>query len=224
MKKIVLGISPRFEMDDGNRYMRIQETYIKALDFDNIIQIGIIDSKNIEAILDMCDGFLVTGGIDIDPSWYNENNELNLSCHIDYEMDKVDKLIIEYAFKHNKPLLGICRGIQCIAAYLGGSLYQDLNHDGISHPLLSLHSHVVTKVENFGLAKLLPDEFVTNSYHHQAVKDIPNDFKILFKNNDTIEMIESTKKPILGVQWHPEKSIDDKYSKIIFNYFLNYFK
>lgn len=224
MKKYIIGISPRYEISEGNRYMRIQETYTKALNRDDIIEIGIVDSNNILDTLEMCDGFLITGGIDIDPRWYNETNDHELSRSIDYRMDEIDRIIIQYAYEHDKPLLGICRGIQCIAAFLGGSLYQDLEYNKISHPLIDEHSHMVKKQDNYGISTILPDEFKVNSYHHQAVKDVPKDFKVLYKNEETIEMIESTTKPILGVQWHPEKSIDDEHSQVIFNYFFNYLK
>ena len=93
-----------------------------------------------------------------------------------------------------------------------GSINLDNPHEGIYHN--------VTKVENFGIAKLLPDEFKVNTYHHQCPKDLPKGFKKLFVNYDIIEMIEHESLPILATQWHPER-IDSNESRIIMKYFFD---
>ena len=224
MKKFIIGLSPRFIHEENNDFIRVASAYNEAVKKENIVPLIIMDTPNLEDLLNLCDGFIIIGGNDIDPIDYNESNDLNLSRGINRRMDEIDKEIILHAKKHNKPMLGICRGIQAIAVYLGGSLHQDLNHANISHPMIDNTHHMVKKVNNYGVAKLLPDEFMVNTYHHQAVKQVPNDFLILYQNADTIEMIESTKQPILAVQWHPEKLINDKYSRIIFDYFYRYFK
>ena len=223
MKKFILGISPRYNFE-GQNFVRVASYYIEAVQRDNIIPFIIVKSPNLKDTLALCDGFLVIGGNDIDPKYYHENNDLFLSQEINNELDEIDKAIVEYAYENNKPMMGICRGIQAITTFLGGTLYQDLHYNGIKHPLIEEHKHYIDKVENYGIAQKLPNHFLINSYHHQAVKDVPKDFKILYKNADTIEMIESTTKPILAVQWHPEKMIEDENSQIIFNYFFDMFK
>jgi putative glutamine amidotransferase len=120
-------------------------------------------------------------------------------------------------------MFGICRGVQAICAFMGGKLVQDLKHENINHPLTEEHKHYIDKVNNIGVAKLLPDHFLINSYHHQAVKVVPEGFEILFKNDQTIEAIEHTSLPILGVQWHPERFYTEE-SAIIFDYFFKMIK
>ncbi|MDE7161150.1 MAG: gamma-glutamyl-gamma-aminobutyrate hydrolase family protein, partial [Anaeroplasmataceae bacterium] len=90
------------------------------------------DFITLETDLTSFDGFLLPGGYDLDPKLYHEKNYA--SNHIDEEMDKLDFRIIEYAAQTKKPLLGICRGIQSINVYFGGTLKQDIrNHMDENH-------------------------------------------------------------------------------------------
>lgn len=223
MHKKVIGISPRFWSNETQEYIRVGVQYTNQLQREDIIPIIIVDSSNLEDTLNMCDAFLIIGGDDIDPVCYGDNNDLGLSKDIHPVCDKVDKAIIEHGVKNKKPMFGICRGIQAIAAFMGGTLVQDLKHENISHPLVEDHKHYIDKVNNFGVAKLLPDHFLINSWHHQAVKQAPQGFEIIFKNDETIEAIEHTTLPILGVQWHPERFYTAE-SKIIFDYFFDMIK
>lgn len=222
MKKIVIGISPRNEILDQSSFIRVNEQYLKQLDKEFIIPLILVPNTNIEDQLNMCDGFLDIGGADIDPKYYNQNNDLGLSKEISPDLDKIDELIIKHAVKYKKPYFGICRGLQVLAAFLGGSLYQDLETAHVNHPLIETHLHTVKKVNNFGVSEKLPDEFKVNSYHHQAIDKVPEGFKVLYKNGDTIEAIEHESLPILAVQWHPERYITDE-SYVFFNYFFDLF-
>lgn len=223
MHKKVIGISPRFWSNETQEYIRVGVQYTNQLQREDIIPIIIVDSPNLEDTLNMCDAFLIIGGDDIDPVCYGDNNDLGLSKDIHPVCDKVDKAIIEHGVKNKKPMFGICRGVQAITAFMGGTLVQDLKHENVSHPLVEDHKHYIDKVNNFGVAKLLPDHFLINSWHHQAVKQAPQGFEIIFKNDETIEAIEHTTLPILGVQWHPERFYTAE-SKIIFDYFFDMIK
>ena len=86
-----------------------------------------------------------------------------------------------------------------------------------------INKHYVDKVTNFGVAKLLPDHFLINSWHHQAVKVVPEGFEVLFKNDETIEAMEHKTLPIVAVQWHPERFYTAE-SKVIFDYFFDLIK
>ena len=205
MSKKIIGISPRFWSNETQEYVRVGVQYTNQLQRDDLIPFIIVDSVNLEDTLNLCDGFLIIGGDDLNPETYGESNELGLSKDIHPIADKVDKAIIDHAIKNKKPILGICRGIQSICAFMGGKLVQDLKYEQISHPLTEDHKHYVDKVSNIGVAKLLPDHFLINSWHHQAVKIAPEGFEVIFKNDETIEAIEHTTLPILGVQWHPER-------------------
>lgn len=220
MKQKIIGITPRYYLnDEGKKFLRVSQFYLDYIQNQNIISIILTPSENLSQILDLCDGFLVLGGDDMDPTYYGETNDLGLSKEIDPVIDIIDQQVIEYAVANKKPMLGICRGIQSIVAFLGGSLYQDINHFNLNHPHEGIY-HNVTKVENFGVAKLLPDEFMVNTYHHQCPKVLPKGFKKLFVNHDIIEMVEHESLPIIATQWHPER-INTKESKIIVDYFIS---
>lgn len=145
------------------------------------------DFITLETDLSGFDGFLLPGGYDLDPSLYNEDNYA--SKHIDEEMDQLDFKIIEYAVKNKKPLLGICRGIQSINVYFGGSLKQDiLNHMNENH-----------------FIKFNNQYMLVNSFHHQSIARLAPSLQVLGTSLDgEIEIIKHQSLPIYGVQFHPE--------------------
>lgn len=217
MKKYIVGVTPRPNQTETNTFIRVNRNYIDQLTSRDLVPIILTPGSDLNHVLPLCDGFLIIGGDDFNPTIYGENNNLNLSKDIDDELDALDKTIIMHAVEHKKPVLGICRGHQALSAVFGKALHQDIDNSKLYHP----HDdklHNVTKVTNYGVATRLPDEFQVNTYHHQCTKDLADGFVVLFKNHDVIEAIEHTSLPILGVQWHPER-LDTNETKIIFEYF-----
>ena len=217
--KQVIGIIPRVTEQNNQSFIKVAKNYYRYFNNENYVVMIIIDQVNLLDQLSICDGIIITGGYDINPTYYNENNDLNLSTDISDELDLFDKKVIEYCYKTKIPMLGICRGMQGFGAFLeGGKLVQDLAYYHISHPTINEHEHYVEKVNNYGIAEKLPDHFMINSFHHQAILVPPKDFIVLFKNGDTIEAMQSTTHPIIAFQWHPERYFT-KESDIIFAYF-----
>lgn len=222
MKKIIIGVTPRINQNEENTYIRVHRNYIDRLTKLNMTPIILTPGSSLDLVLPLCDGFLVIGGDDYNPTMYNETNDNNLSKDINDEMDRLDSKIIHFAINNKKPVLGICRGHQAFSAVFGYALYQDISASNLNHPIID-KMHEVTKVNNFGLSKELPDKFITNTFHHQATKDLPKDFVVLYKNHDIIEAIQHKSLPLIGIQWHPER-MDTNESTIIFNYFKGMFK
>ena len=83
------------------------------------------DREELEQLASLCDGFLLTGGNDVQPSLYGEKPLEGLveCCR---KRDELESIVLSWALENDRPVLGICRGIQFINTYLGGSLYQDL--------------------------------------------------------------------------------------------------
>lgn len=220
MNKKIIGISPRFSIHAGAlvNYLKINSDYLQQILNRNGFPLVLIDEETLDETLPQCDGILIIGGDDIDPKYYNENNDKQQSKDIDEYTDRVDQKIITYAVEHGIPTLGICRGLQAMAAFLGGSLHQDIKDAGLNHPSED-KKHQVTRVNSTILTDLLPDSFLVNTYHHQAIKNVPDGFIVTYMNHDVIEAIEHKALPILGVQWHPERFYT-KESEIIFDYFF----
>jgi putative glutamine amidotransferase len=164
--------------------------------------------------IDRCDGLMVTGGPDIDAAYYGENN-MTYNGELSPYRDVMELALIKKAIQNNKPVLGICRGIQVINVAMGGTLYQDI-HEQLKDRQLIKHSQsaprwystheVVIKKESLLWDALNVEKVHVNSFHHQAVKDIAPDFEATAWSEDgIIECIEYSKDCfVVGVQWHPE--------------------
>ena len=214
MKKgIIIGATPRFITEDGILKYFINETYVQAMNsigFNTIVLT--LDNPNFEAVLDLCDGFLVTGGIDVHPKWFNE--EMNGTGEVNERLDMIDKQVIDYAVKNKKPLLGICRGHQVINVFMGGSLIQDIgtSHRSTRHDIISFENDLLK----------FKKQFNANSYHHQVVKDLaPGLIEVARSHDNYNEAYVSYEYPIVSVQWHPEKTPNEDSSKLIFECFKN---
>ncbi|MCR5627841.1 MAG: gamma-glutamyl-gamma-aminobutyrate hydrolase family protein [Lachnospiraceae bacterium] len=179
-------------------------------------------------LIDKCDGLLFTGGQDVSPKLYDEEPLDCVECCV--ERDKMETIVLKRAIETDKPLLGICRGIQFINAALGGTLYQDLP---LQHPSLTEHHqkppyeipvHRAELIENTPLRKCLGrDKISVNSYHHQAVKEVAPELKPMALSEDGIT--EAVYRPgntfLWAVQWHPEFSYTtDENSAEIFKAFV----
>lgn len=157
-----------------------------------------------------CDGFVVLGGDDVNPKRYNEENYA--SSPVEEEIDELDLRVIDYAVKNNKPLFGICRGLQIINVYFNGTLKQHiLNHDKDYHNILLVEDYF-----NF------PNNEVVNTFHHQSIKKIGDGLKVIYYSPDgEIEYIVHEKYPIMATQFHPEKEEKNQFSMLILEQFKN---
>lgn len=217
--KPLIGIVPRVMTYSNNYKIQVNLSYLTPFDKRGVSAIILpLNNPNILELLELCDGFLLPGGDDIDPTCYNQTNELGLSKDIDPALDKIDKIVLEYAVQNKKPVLGICRGCQSIAAFLGGSLHQDIDYAKLVHEAID-HQHMVNTMPNTPVSHLFPVEFMTNSYHHQVVNELPQGFVVTHTHQDVIEGIIHTELPIFGVQWHPER-MEAKETESIFDWFI----
>lgn len=179
------------------------------------------------------DGFLFTGGQDVSPDIYGESPlpACGESCDL---RDDMERALLTFALEQDKPILGICRGIQLVNAALGGNLYQDLpsqHPSNIEHhqsPPYDKPVHTVKIVENTPLYSLLgKSEIQVNSYHHQAAKALaPGLLPMAYSPDGLVEAVYAPdKKHVRCVQWHPEFSyLSDENSRLIFENFINSMK
>ena len=172
-----------------------------------------------------CDGLLLPGGGDMDPKFYGQARipacgEPNLL------RDAAEPLLLRAFLAADKPVLGICRGIQVMNAVLGGDLYQDIKpFEHLPHNDHWAKVHTVTVRRGTLLSRILgQDTVLVNSQHHQAVDRVAPGFTLTALSEDGI--VEAIEKPdarfCLGVQWHPEWLSDaDPAMQGLFDAFVN---
>lgn len=168
-------------------------------------------------LLPTLDGLLLSGGADIDPRYMGEEPRYDLLHTINPTRDNQELMLTLLATDLGLPILGICRGIQTLAAALGGSVHQDiyaalgdnlLNHDQAEER--GVATHWVNIDEGSRLAEIFGEKSLfVNTFHHQAVSRVPQGFAVSAVATDgVIEAMEATDgRSIIGVQWHPETFI-----------------
>ena len=188
------------------------------------------DKEVLMNTLDHIDALILSGGGDINPLYAGEEPIPGLHG-INQERDLPELLITRLAYNRQLPMLGICRGIQTLAVALGGKVCQDIGSEelrvkseefatAVKHSQdadRSEPTHSVTieedstlfniyKASLSPLSSLLSPLLYVNSFHHQAVSEPGDKFRVVATAKDGIvEAIESTEfKSIIGVQWHPE--------------------
>ncbi len=180
----------------------------------------------------LIDGLMLPGGPDVDPTFYGEEPHPKIGMTL-YQKDRFEIALIKAALAADKPIFGICRGIQIMNVAMGGTLYQDLESQypelKIQHPQATLGqfaTHHVELTAGSKLAKLYGQSTIkVNSRHHQAVKAVGKGLKVTAVAPDgVVEGMESTDTDLfLGVQWHPENmwQQEDPQQLVVFQDFLD---
>lgn len=186
------------------------------------------DGETLAQLTALCSGFLFTGGQDVSPALYHQP-PLEGLVHCCEKRDAMELRLLKLALAQDKPILGICRGIQLLNAALGGTLYQDLpleHPSSVTHrqtPPYDLPAHEVELLENTPLSHLLQAERIAvNSYHHQALKTLaPELMPMAISDDGLVEAVFLPRRSFVwAVQWHPEFSHrTDANSRAIFSRF-----
>ncbi len=213
MKKIVIGIG------EGSKYFNY-ENWIKEEPGIEIIKLS-YQENNLNEI-EKCQGIMLTGGSDINPRLYNQPDFLTY-CDpndIDEKRDEFEWRIMQHIEENQKPLLGICRGLQFVNVFYGGTLIPDIPAFGkFNHAIIAQDKdrhHLVEIDPNSFLYGLLGEEKgQVNSAHHQGV-DMPG-FGLVVNAMSPDGIIEGMEKRdsegrtfLMLVQWHPERMTDQQ--------------
>ena len=153
---------------------------------------------------DRLDGLLLTGGTDIEPERYGQEPSPELYTR-EPERDAFELSLLDGALDTEKPVLGICRGIQVLNVHGGGTLHQHVPphacHDQPPDSII----HRVDLAEGSLAASLYGPSIQVNSLHHQIIDELADGYSATGRSDDgAIEVIEARRRPWLGVQWHPE--------------------
>lgn len=219
MKNAKIGISTGILPEKDPKLIQVDRVYvnreyISAMENSGGMPILLpvtTNPKNIAAYVAMCDGFLFSGGIDINPLHYGSEPHSGLG-NINADVDLFQIALMKMVLESRKPFLCICRGIQLLNVVCGGDLYQDLGEmegDVLQHEQHAPKYNVIHKVHfkpGSALYAMFGEAVYTNSYHHQCVKRVGNGLDVTGETVDgVVEALELKAHPFgVGVQWHPE--------------------
>jgi putative glutamine amidotransferase len=217
LNKPVIGVTTSWRWERKRTYSTVSHYYTQSVLLAGGLPLLIplcedpAEASNYAAAID---GLLLTGGDeDVAPYLYGENPIAELQ-RILPQRDHWEFALLKAVLAQDKPILGICRGVQVINAALGGSLYQ---HLGAQYKGVLGHYPGETEMHQlWHKVKLEPGsrvfqifdqaELMVNSFHNQAVKALaPGFLASAYAEDGVLEAIESTThRFLLGVQWHPE--------------------
>ncbi len=237
IKKPIVGISSSLIIEKDKEFFGQRKVYSNKDYIDSVIEAGGIPmiipfSENkdvIRAQVETIDALLLTGGEDVFPYNYGQEPHPKLG-EVFPKRDEYDAVLLKEAKKRGIPILGVCRGLQIINAFEGGTLYQDMSlikGDVLKHWQNASMSEKTLKIkieEGSILSKIYPSEIMINSFHHQAIKDIAEGYKVIASSSDgVIKAIEKDDYSFLvGVQWHPEMlNRNCEEAKKIFKFFIS---
>lgn len=205
MKKLLLA---GYEENTGNYRDAFSQLHIRTAALGRKPEEGVSVPACLteDPSLDSCDGLVLPGGEDIAPALFGAPD--NGSRRVDEALDRIQLELLGEFIRMGKPVLGICKGLQIINVYFGGTLIQDLPEDS-----RRIHEYQGgDKIHATKSAKgTFPEQLygkcpVTNSAHHQGVGAVGDGLLVAQYCCDfVIEAMYHKDLPILGVQWHPER-------------------
>ena len=235
MNKPLIGIScsynPRESYGFHSYVQQLNDSYIRAVKESGGIPVIIpngLKETDYHELCDRLDGFLFSGGGDVDPLIYGKEND-GKADGISAERDECELTLLRYLLNETeKPIFAVCRGLQILNVAMSGTLIIDLmgegknDHSLVYHPR-NVFTHEIEVEENTKLKAILQDENRVNSFHHQAL-DQAADGLIVTAYSSKDHVIEAVEVPgerfILGVQWHPEELIAHPGHKRLFESFI----
>ena len=228
----VIGVVPRYDFEWTG--LAISDGYLSGLLEAGAIPIvlpAIHDSVAIKRLVASCDGFLIPGGQDIDPGRYGKRRKPHTHRSATAR-DLMEDALIRAAIAADKPVLGVCRGMQSLNVALGGTLHQDIHtehsRDSLPHVQgrpFDMPAHMVDVVEGTKLAECVgAPRLGVNTIHHQSIAELGEGLIVSAVSPDdgVVEGVEMPgKRFVVGVQWHPEHMWRTRpHSKRLFSAFV----
>ncbi len=224
MSRPVIGVTSYVESASWGawrdvRAVLVQEAYVAHLFHAGAIPVVLpplpegVTPEDAETVLTRLDGLVLAGGADVESTRYGQPPH-ELAQQPRPERDSTELLLATVA-RDRLPVLGICRGMQVMAVAAGGELEQHLpdrlGHLGHAPAPATYGRRFVVPRHGSLLESITGGQFEVTCYHHQGVTTHPTYEATGVSDDGVLEAIESPGSRFhLGVQWHPEKSQDNR--------------
>jgi len=215
----IIGVTLHGEAPAGRPpRLCVNRAYVEALERAGGVALAIPAGScaaALERLYALCDGLLLPGGDDVTPQRYGETPREGCNVHADAELDGGELELLQRALDDDKPVLGICRGLQVLNVALGGSLWQDLSQvPGAAHPrsddYAELPHEMRLEPDSLLHDMLRGDSVAVNSLHHQAVHRLAPTLRASGVAPDGL--VEGVEMPgrrfVVALQSHPEELLD----------------
>lgn len=219
MNRPLIGITTGFFTVEtgvfaGMERIYVNKDYVDAVEKSGGVPLLVPPLEEEEALMrfvGLCDGFLFSGGIDVNPVLYGRAPHAALG-KVNTHWDRAELLLLRRVLDTDKPVLAVCRGHQLLNVACGGTLYQDVSE--MPHPVCR-HSQLADRADRIHTVRIVPDSILggifgaslfVNSFHHQTLWELGKGLRVTARCEDgVIEAVEMEGKPfVVGVQWHPE--------------------
>jgi putative glutamine amidotransferase len=220
-----IGITDTLKEDKYEPYVRWIRSIDRSVDIQKLSH-ELDNAREIEKL----DGLLISGGGDVHPRYYGKENQLDKTNGVNEQRDEFEFAVIERALDADIPILCVCRGMQVMNVYLGGSLTVDLVSEGYNNHTSSANDrgmkHGISVVPISMLHALTgTTETEVNTFHHQAVEKLGKGLMCSAISPDNVveagEWALKDNMPFLMlVQWHPERSREHFFSQKLARLFL----
>jgi len=219
----ITGYADRSARPPNIPIFALARTYIRAVTLGGGAPLVIppyLAEDVLRAVFERLGGLLLSGGGDIHPTSYQEEDS-GLLWRVDEQRDHAELTLARWSLAEGLPLLGICRGIQTLNVAAGGTLIQDIptqiadarSHSCVAGRPIPDIAHIVDVAPDSRLAAIVgAGEIGVNSAHHQAVRDVGSGLvATAWAPDGVIEALEHGEHPFcIGVQWHPEVMVEGR--------------
>ena len=230
MKPLILLTGGTGAAANGTPTWALNQNYAENIRRAGGIPILAVNNDCAEEYADLADGLLLSGGKDVVTTLYGQEQKYDFVI-TDPQRDDLEWKLIKAFLDRKKPIFGICRGIQVLNVYFGGTLIQDIpdqlggdHAKGVCHPLQIKKDSI--------LGGMFGESMEVNSYHHQALDQLGEGLIATAwadaNGRRIVEAIEHEALPVWSVQWHPERMTGGKTnpeacvdSLPIFRYFVD---
>ena len=164
------------------------------------------------------DALLLPGGGDLEPRRYGQEN--TASRGLEPERDEAELRLLQDFTAAGKPVLGVCRGLQTINVFFGGTLLQDIPGHGAVEGADRLHA---VRTAPSPLRRLFGERLTVNSAHHQAADRLGSGLRaVQWAGDGVVEALCHERLPVWAVQWHPERLGDRTPGRRLMGSFLEW--